>query len=225
MMIAGETPLDSQLLARALKPHAREFSVVGCGHAATLFSVLGFYPQPQVALISEGFGGSPTGGLEALRTLRSSAPTIRSILLLRERQPQQVVDAFSAGAKGVIAKTDPLEVLCKCIQCVHAGQVWASSRELEWVLQALCEREPARIVNLVGLPLLTERQEQIVNMVAEGLANHQISSKLHLSGHTVKNHLVRIYDKLGISNRVELVLYATNNRKHPLAPTLKTPSP
>lgn len=225
VIVAGETPLESQLLARALRPYGKQFSVVGCGHTAALFSMLSPDAQPQVALISEGFGGSPAGGLEALRTLRSSGSAVRPILLLRDRQAEQVIDAFSAGAKGVVAKTDPLEVLCKCIQCVHAGQVWASSRELEWVLTALAEREPARIVNLVGMPLLTERQEQIVSMVAEGLPNHQISSKLNLSGHTVKNHLVRIYDKLGISNRVELVLYATNNRKNPLGPALRMPSP
>ena len=224
VIVACETPLESQLLARALKPYSKQFCVVACGYTPSLLTAQGYDPQPQVAVISAGLGSNPGGGLETLRMLRASGSSIRSILLLREREPQMVVDAFSAGAKGVVSKTDPMEVLCKCIQCVHAGQIWASSAELEWIMQALAEREPARIVNLVGMPLLTERQEQIVSMVAEGLPNHQISTRLRLSGHTVKNHLVRIYDKLGISNRVELVLYATNNRRNTPGTEMKVPS-
>jgi len=69
------------------------------------------------------------------------------------------------------------------------------------------------VVSANGLSLLTQRQEQIVNMVLEGLPNHEIAEKLHLSAHTVKNHLFRIYEKLGISNRTELILYAQSSRQ------------
>jgi DNA-binding CsgD family transcriptional regulator len=95
---------------------------------------------------------------------------------------------------------------------VHAGKVWADSSQLELVVQALRERKPLRIVSATGTPLLTKREEQIVRMVAEGLPNREISKSLGLSPHTVKNHLFRIYNKLGISNRAELLLYALASR-------------
>jgi DNA-binding CsgD family transcriptional regulator len=69
------------------------------------------------------------------------------------------------------------------------------------------------VVSAKGIPLLTRREEQIVGMVIEGLPNQEIAVKLGVSAHTVKNHLFRVYEKLGISNRVELVLYAQSSRQ------------
>jgi DNA-binding NarL/FixJ family response regulator len=74
------------------------------------------------------------------------------------------------------------------------------------------------MVSAKGIPLLTRREEQIVNLVIEGVPNHEIAMKLDLSVHTVKNHLFRIYAKLGISNRVELVLYAQSSRDREASP-------
>jgi DNA-binding NarL/FixJ family response regulator len=126
-----------------------------------------------------------------------------------------VLEAFSAGARGVLCHTDPFEVVCKCIQSVHAGQIWANSQELQWILRALTDRKPSRIVNTLGIPLLTSRQEQIVRMVVEGLPNREISAALQVSAHTVRNHLFRIYEKLGVSSRVEMVLYALSRQSVP----------
>jgi DNA-binding CsgD family transcriptional regulator len=74
------------------------------------------------------------------------------------------------------------------------------------------------VVSAKGIPLLTGREEQIVNMVIEGLPNHEIAVKLGVSIHTVKNHLFRVYEKLGVSNRVELVLYAQSSRESKASP-------
>jgi DNA-binding CsgD family transcriptional regulator len=94
---------------------------------------------------------------------------------------------------------------------VHGGQIWASSGQLRLIIEAFAERGPLSVIDVKGRPLLTKREEEIVRMVAEGLTNRQIFSALRLSSHTVKNHLFRIYEKLGISNRVELVLYALSS--------------
>jgi DNA-binding CsgD family transcriptional regulator len=80
------------------------------------------------------------------------------------------------------------------------------------VVRALGEREPARIFNAKGIPLLTKREEQVVGMVTDGLPSSEISKKLGVSAHTVKNHLFHIFNKLGVSNRAELLLYALSNR-------------
>jgi DNA-binding NarL/FixJ family response regulator len=83
---------------------------------------------------------------------------------------------------------------------------------MQSVVRALEKRGMIHIVSAKGTPLLTKREEQIVRMVAEGLPNTQIGTALGLSAHTVKNHLFIIYNKLGISNRAELLLYALGSR-------------
>jgi DNA-binding NarL/FixJ family response regulator len=135
------------------------------------------------------------------------------VVLLDCSEPGRVIEAFAHGARGVFCMSEGFEVLCKCVRCVHAGQVWADSSQLGWVVEALRERERGRIISATGTPLLTKREEQIVGMAAEGLPNSEICAHLGLSAHTVKNHLFRIYEKLGVSNRVELVLYAHSYRK------------
>jgi DNA-binding NarL/FixJ family response regulator len=204
--------MESELLSAVLKQHRKYFDVV-----ATVFSCKELLKQvaeqhPEVALVNVALEDGPTAGLRALRELHASNGATRVVVLLDSPDPVKVVDAFSAGARGVVCKTSSLRALCKCLRCVHAGQICADSTQLQWICEALGEREPARIVSADGISLLTKREEQIVHMVADGVPNYEISSKLGVTAHTVKNHLFRIYEKLGISNRVELVLYALSSR-------------
>jgi DNA-binding NarL/FixJ family response regulator len=135
--------------------------------------------------------------------------------MLDSRDPASVVKAFSAGARGVIGSADPLEMLCKCIKSVQMGQVWANSQEAHWILQALTNKEPHRVLAAQKIPSLTSRQAQIVTMVTEGLPNKEIASALGVSEHTVRNHLFRIYERLGVTNRVELIFYALSRGGRP----------
>ena len=174
--------------------------MVGCVHALEDLLKQASELRPDVAVISAFLDGDPDGGLKAVRRLRVSGITTRAVVLLDCSDAKQAFEAFSAGAKGVVCRTDAFEALCKGIQCVHAGQIWADTSQLQWIFETLRDREPARIVSAKGIPLLTKREEQIAQMVAEGLPNQEISSNLGVSLHTVKNHLFRIYAKLGISN-------------------------
>jgi DNA-binding NarL/FixJ family response regulator len=124
-----------------------------------------------------------------------------------------VVEAFRAGAHGVFCRADSFQALCKCIYCVHQGQVWASSTELQFVVDALVEPVPMETRTLVDSRPLSKREEEIARLVAEGLSNRQISQRLTLSEHTVKNYLFRVFEKIGVSTRVELALYALNRRQ------------
>jgi len=83
------------------------------------------------------------------------------------------------------------------------------------LIDALAQVPNVRLVSAKGASLLSKREEEVVRLVAEGLSNHDIAQQLHLSDHTVKNHLFRIFEKLGISNRVELVLYTVTHSKRP----------
>lgn len=218
IVVAHGSAMAAQLLCRALKGQRRQFVVVGCVDTANELLKQVVEHHPDVAVIGSFLQDDPKGGLKVVRALRISGSITRPIVLLDCSESEQVIDAFSAGAKGVVCQTDPFELLCKCIRCVHDGQIWAKSRELQWVLKTFVDREPVRVVSAKGLSLLTQREEQIVNMAIEGLPNREIAVKLDVSMHTVRNHLFRIYEKLGVSNRVELLLYAQSSRESKAAP-------
>ena len=94
------------------------------------------------------------------------------------------------------------------------GQIWASAEQIDYLVDLVSQVPSLRVVNVQGSTLLTPREEQVVALVAEGLSNRDIAGELALSEHTVKKYLFRIFDKLGISTRVELVLYAVNHGDH-----------
>jgi DNA-binding NarL/FixJ family response regulator len=94
---------------------------------------------------------------------------------------------------------------------VADGQIWANTEQLNYILELISEVPSLRVLNSHGDNLLTPREEQVVALVAEGLGNRTIARELNLGEHTVKKYLFRIFEKLGISSRVELVLYAVNN--------------
>jgi DNA-binding NarL/FixJ family response regulator len=91
------------------------------------------------------------------------------------------------------------------------GQIWANTEQLSFLLDLVSEVPSLRVVNSRGGEMLTPREEQVVALVAEGLSNRETARELNLSEHTIKKYLFRIFDKLGISSRVELVLYAVNH--------------
>ncbi len=212
IVIAQRTALAAQLLCRALKGQRKHFNVLGGVDKRSDLLKQVAERHPDIVVVSSNLEGDPRGGLEVIRDLRDSAPTTRPIVLLDCSDSEQVIDAISGGAKGVICQSEPVQVLCKCIRSVHAGQIWANSRELHWLVKTLGDREPAHMVSAKGLSLLTQREEQIVNMIVDGLPSHEIAAKLGVSAHTVKNHLFHVFEKLGISNRAELGLYAQSSR-------------
>ena len=120
---------------------------------------------------------------------------------------RQIIEAFRSGAVGVCGRDKSYTHLCKCIRCVSAGQVWANSRQYRYILETLVEGLPLLLTDPMGRILLTNREQEIVSKVAEGMKNREIAELLHLSEHTVKNHLFRIFERLGISSRAELILY------------------
>jgi len=167
-----------------------------------------------VALISATLADGPLSGLGALRQLRECSPRVKSIVLLENPEPNLVVSAFRAGAKGVFCPSQfSLKTLYRCINRVYAGQIWANSSELEDVMEALTQLVPKRVVNPDGLQLLTKREDDVVRLLAEGMQNREIARELNLSEHTIKNYLFHIFDKLGVSSRVELILYAISSSK------------
>ena len=101
----------------------------------------------------------------------------------------------------------------KCLRRVHEGQIWANSEQMGLLAQAFASSDTVHAVDARGMNLLSKRETEIVRSVAEGLTNREIAERLGLSPHTIKNSLFRISDKLGVSNRVEL-LFMTISQEH-----------
>jgi len=213
LLIADETPLGCQLLKNALSRSRIE--VVACATSCSEIMDSIRVRSVDVALVSESLQGGPFAGFQALNELQASFPSVRVIILLRSAPRDLVVDAFRSGAEGVVCRTEPIQVLSKCIQAVHKGQIWANSHQLRFILEALIGSTPLRVINSKGRYLLAQREDEVANLVAEGLTNREIAQKLGVAEHTVSNHLFRIYEKLGISSRVELLLYLVNQGRRP----------
>jgi DNA-binding NarL/FixJ family response regulator len=158
-----------------------------------------------------------------VRWLRVSYPNVAPVLLAESDDRELVVNALRAGAKGIFLFTHtPFPLLCKCIHCVFRGQIWLNSQQMNYVLDALSEVPTLRVVNSAGRLLLTPREEQVVALVADGLTNRGVASELGLSEHTIKKYLLRIFDKVGISSRVELVLNAMSHGENRPAERMPT---
>jgi two-component system, NarL family, nitrate/nitrite response regulator NarL len=207
ILIADETLMACQLLKNALGHPRLRFEVVACAvKRSEIMQSMSSNPA-EVVLVSESLQDGPFVGFQILSELRSLFPETRVIVLLKSAQRDLVLDAFRAGAKGVFCRAEPISALCKCIRAVQEGQIWANSHQLNFIVDALAHAAPFRVKNANGKDLLAKREQQVAKLVAEGLNNREVAQRLGLSEHTVSNYLFRIYEKLGISGRVELVLY------------------
>jgi two-component system nitrate/nitrite response regulator NarL len=204
VLVADSSPIHTRLLAEALGRDS-QFEVIPFASEsqglAPAISVL----NTDVIVISADLDEQPGRGFEVLRELRALAPNVRAIVLMNSLNDELVINAFRAGARGIFGKSQPVEVLLKSVRCVHQGEIWANTREMSLAVEALASAPTVRTVNARGLSLLSKREIQVVHCLAEGLSNREIAGRLQLSQHTVKNHLFRIFDKLGVSSRVELL--------------------
>ena len=213
VLVAESTSMGCELLADSLR-RCNRFEVTTCRHdAPELLRALAGH-RADVALISAPVNGQGfTPWSELIRKVHAVSPETRVIVLLDSAERGWVVDAFRSGAVGVFCRTESFQALRKCIASVRMGQIWADSEKLHFLLQALANAPGPHLVDAKGMVLLSEREEDVVRLVAEGLPNREIACQLGLSEHTVKNYLFRIFDKLGISNRTELILYVFTRRE------------
>jgi len=199
--------MNSELLAQALS-RIRTLTILKStvGFSDTLEAIVALHPD--IAIVSLHFAEGSYKGVEVLRRIRKRSVNTRAIVLVDDLEDVGVIDAFRAGARGIFRRSTSLNLLGRCISAVHGGQVWASSADLQRVMEALQTAAPFRVVSPRAEGLLTSRERELLPLVANGLTNREITTRLGVSKHTVKNRLFRMYEKLGISSRVELILYA-----------------
>ncbi len=213
VLIALDSRMDCQLLQDALRRFRQQFEIVACAVSKTDILHCFSRGNVDVALIDADLEDGRMAGLEILPHLYASYQRTPVVVLFDAWQDDLILHAFRAGAKGVFCRSeDKLDMLRRCINSVHAGQVWASSEQMQLLLTGLRSAAPIRAASLPGMNLLAARETEVANLVAEGFPNQEIALKLGISVHTVSNYLFRIYNKLGVSGRVELVIYILKRR-------------
>jgi two-component system nitrate/nitrite response regulator NarL len=219
VFIADATRMGCELMAAALQRSRYHLAVAGSSTDSDGFrSGIGDSSAGvDVALISAHLRDGPFAGFNLARDIRRSYPSTRIITLLDLIERSTVVEAFRSGATGILSREEPFEIVCKCIQKVYQGEVWASTNELQFALNALTQMgtdydSPVAPKNSKGRAVLTKREEGVVQLVSEGFTNRDISRQLRLSENTVRNYMFRIFNKVGTSNRLELALYVLNRK-------------
>ena len=205
VLVSDDTRVHTELLADALRRDDGLHVTTSTSGSAGLVARPDFH-NVDVLLLSSTIDEQPGRGFEVLKGLHSSHNSVSAVMLLDTSKHEMVLEAFSAGARGVFSRNESVGTLNKCVRRVYEGQIWANSEQMGALVQAIASSRSVRAVDARGMNLLSKREAEIVSGAAKGLTNREIATQLGLSPHTVKNCLFRIFDKLGVSNRVELLL-------------------
>jgi two-component system, NarL family, nitrate/nitrite response regulator NarL len=209
LVIADDHPIFRDGLRRLLEAES-DLKVIGEARDGAEAVKLARQLKPDIMLLDLAMPKHP--GLEALRDLSNGeANSVRVILLTAAAEKKEIVEALQLGARGVVLKDSATQLLLKAIHTVMAGEYWVGRESVSNLVQYL-----RNLVQSSGDEAkqrkfgLTPRELEIVSAVVAGFANKEIAEYFKISEDTVKHHLSNIFDKLGVSTRLELALFAVN---------------
>lgn len=217
LMLVNLTEITSDLLRGALEDHG-EIRIAGSVRSTSDLERVLQETSPDVALVGAELNQDQDDIVALLEQISARCPSVRQIVFSQQISDDEVVAYFRAGARGLISSASTgLALLVKSVRCVAMGQIWANSEQLDLLVRSLSVPRSLPITNQLGDAILSKREEQVLHLLADGLSNRELAKALSLSEHTVKNHLFRIFDKLGVSSRIEAVLYAVSQRDQRIA--------
>ncbi len=205
VLIADRSRMASRLLSDLLsrKPH---FNVIAALVPSEVLAAVAGHP-PEIVVLSADVDEGPAKGVEIARELHARWPAVRIVMLTDTCDRESVIAVFRAGASGIFSRSGRPADFCKCIECIYKGQIWAEHYQIQFLIDALINTAPSRVLDARGNELLSGRELEVVQLAVRGCTNREIADRMKLSEHTVKNYLFRAFDKLGVSNRVEMLFY------------------
>lgn len=187
--------------------------------------VLAELERQEAEIVLIDFSLPPNGGLDALRRLHELRPGCKVVMMGEVMDEWAIAESIRLGARAALSKDAAREMLVDCLAEVYAGHYWVERRGGLESVNMLAE--PAGSIQANVSNRLSQREKQVIAFILEGCTNRQIAETLQTSEQVVKNHLSRIFDKVGVYNRLELALFALNHRlltpeTAPVGPTYTT---
>jgi two-component system, NarL family, nitrate/nitrite response regulator NarL len=208
ILIADDHPIFRDGLKRLLESEG-EFKVIGEACDGVEAVTMARQLIPEVMLLDLAMPRRQ--GLDTLRELSSDARSVRVILLTAAAEKEQIVEALQLGARGVVLKDSATQILLKSIRAVMNGEYWVGRESVSNLVQYLRTLvTPPSAFPQRNKYRLTPRELEIIAAVVAGFANKEIAQYFKISEDTVKHHLSNIFDKVGVSSRLELALFAVN---------------
>ncbi len=180
---------------------------------ANLFAAIQRFPSDVVLLE----GGMLAGSVDAIPEILRLAPGVKLILQAVAAEETNTVELYRKGVRGIISRSISPDLLVKCIRKIAAGETWIDNQSVNWVIEAY-RAQAAALVNPRTQPKISPKELQIITCITQGKRNKEIATQLGTTEQVIKNHLRKIYDKLGVSDRLELALYCLHNKIIPTEP-------
>jgi two-component system nitrate/nitrite response regulator NarL len=193
---------------RKLLEGAGDISIVG--EASNGIECLKMLPKLKPDVLLLDLRMPEKDGLAVLEEVNLESSPTRIIVLTAAEDDRDVVRAMRLGARGIVLKQSAGEALVKSIRKVYDGEIWLDNHMTAEIINAF--KKSAESGQRGEKPLVSDREKEVVRLVAQGFRNREIGEKLFISEQTVKNHLHNIFDKLGVSDRLELALYAIHHK-------------
>ena len=206
VLIVDRDSMSSDLLATRLT-RDRNFQAFGVRSTDLLNRMTN--GKAHLVVIGADLNDDEKNGFELALTVRRSHPAVPIVILLNQSTHDSVIHAFRSGARGVFSRQQPVTDFIDCVEHVRKGFIWAGAQETTFLLEAFRSIPSPNMSMASESSPLTMRELQVVKCAARGKTNKVIASELGLSEHTVKNYLFHAFEKLGVSNRVELLFYLT----------------
>jgi len=165
------------------------------------------YPSDVVLLEGALLGGSSSAVSELLRI----APEAKLIVQAVATDEAQTVELYRKGVRGIISRSISPDLLVRCVRRIAAGETWIDNQSVNWVIEAY-RAQAAALVSPKSQPRLSPKEMAIITCITQGKRNKEIAFQLGTTEQVIKNYLRKIYDKLGVSDRLELALYCLHNK-------------
>jgi len=172
-----------------------------------LRAAIGRYPSDVVLLEGALLAGSTNPITELLRI----APDAKLIIQAVGNDEAQTVELYRKGVRGIISRSISPDLLVRCVRRIAAGETWIDNQSVTWVIEAY-RTQAAALVSPKSQPRLSPKEMSIISCITQGKRNKEIAFQLGTTEQVIKNYLRKIYDKLGVSDRLELALYCLHNK-------------